>query len=129
MSYRKRTVSTEVAKANKRLDGIRSIEPNIDLGNGITDPAYAAEIAKVTSLTEKYNTLLSEVDGTLTALEQAERELADYSQRILNAVGTKFGYNSIEYEKAGGTRKSEKRRTSRKGNNGKMGINERSTEY
>ncbi|HEX2935978.1 MAG TPA: hypothetical protein VHO72_11540 [Bacteroidales bacterium] len=118
MSYRKRTVSTEVAKANKRLDGIRSIEPNIDLGNGITDAAYATEIAKVTSLTEKYNTLLSEVDGTLTALEQAERELADYSQRILNAVGTKFGYNSIEYEKAGGTRKSEKRRTSRNGNNG-----------
>lgn len=118
MSYRKRTVSTEVAKANKRLDGIRSIEPNIDLGNGITDAAYATEIAKVTSLTEKYNTLLSEVDGTLTALEQAEKSLADYSQRILNAVGTKFGYDSIEYEKAGGTRKSEKRRTSRKGNNG-----------
>ncbi len=118
MSYRKRTVSTEVAKANKRLDGIRSIEPNIDLGNGITDAAYASEIGKVTSLTEKYNTLLSQVDGTLTALEQAERDLADFSQRILNAVGTRFGYDSIEYEKAGGTRKSEKRRTSRKGNNG-----------
>jgi hypothetical protein len=122
MSYRKRTVSVEVAKANKRLDGIRSIESNIDLGNGITDAAYVAAIGKVTSHTEKYNTLLSEVDGTLTALEQAERELADFSQRMLNAVGTKFGYDSIEYEKAGGTRKSEKKRASRKGINGENGT-------
>lgn len=114
MSYRKRTISPEVAKANKRIDGIRSIDPNIDLGNGITDAAYVAEIGKVTTLTERYNTLLSEVDGTLTALEQAEKALGDFSQRMINAVGTRFGYDSIEYEKAGGTRKSEKKRTSKK---------------
>jgi hypothetical protein len=118
MSYRKRTVSVEVEKANKRLDGIRSIETNIDLGNGITDAAYTNEIGKVTTLTEKYNTLLSDVDGTLTALELAEKDLGDYSQRILNAVGTRYGYDSIEYEKAGGTRKSEKKRITHKVANG-----------
>jgi hypothetical protein len=113
MSYRKRTVSPEVAKANKRIDGIRAIEPDVDLGNGLTVATYASEIGKVNDLTQKYNTLLSEVDGTLTLLSQAEKGLGDFSQRILNAVGTRFGYDSVEYEKAGGTRKSEKKRVAR----------------
>jgi hypothetical protein len=37
---------------------------------------------------------------------------------MLKAVGIKYGLDSIEYEKAGGTRKSDKKRGSSSSNNG-----------
>jgi hypothetical protein len=39
----------------------------------------------------------------LRDLESAEKELNDYTDRILAAVGVKFGRDSSEYEEAGGT--------------------------
>lgn len=118
MSYRKRQISPEVAKANQRRDGIRSIEKDIDLGNGLTEAAYSELINLVEKQTEAYNTQLSVLDGMLTHLEQSEKELAAFSKRMLNAVGTKFGYNSVEYEKAGGTRDSERKRPVKTNGNG-----------
>jgi hypothetical protein len=114
MSYRKRQVSAEVEKANKRRDGLRSIDENIDLGNGLTDAAYKAEVDGVNGLTEQYNTLLSRLAGTRTGLSEAEKNLAGWSKRMLNGVGSKYGYDSVEYEKAGGTRTSARKRPSKK---------------
>lgn len=110
MAFKKRNESPAVEKANKRIDGLKSIGPDTDLGNGLTVSAYAAEIEKVTSLTKTYNTLLSDVDGVLTQLKAAEDSLAEFSKRMLNGVGAKYGYDSIEYEKAGGKRASERKR-------------------
>jgi hypothetical protein len=45
-------------------------------------------------------------------LDRFEKELADFSDTMLKAVGVKYGFDSIEYEKAGGTRKSDKKRSS-----------------
>ena len=114
MAYKKRKESSEVRKARKRLDGIRSIDESADLGNGLTVEFYDGEIKKLVDKTASYNTLLSTVDGQLSELEQAEKDLGELSDRMLNAVGTKFGYDSIEYEKAGGVRKSERKRSARK---------------
>ena len=44
----------------------------------------------------------------------AETTVADLSSRLLSGVKTKYGADSSEYEKAGGTRKSEIKRTSKK---------------
>lgn len=116
MAYRKRKISPEVAKADKRRDGIRSIETDIDLGNGLTEAAYNTAIDNVINRTQEYNTQLSVLDGMLTGLEKAEKELGALSVRMLNGVGSKYGYDSVEYEKAGGTRKSDRRRPTK--NNG-----------
>jgi hypothetical protein len=110
MAFKKRQQSKIVDKANKRNDGIKSIGPEIDLGNGLTVTAFTAEIAKVESQRQAYNTLLSDVDGALSKLNEAEKALGDFSKRMLNGVGSKYGYDSIEYEKAGGIRKSERKR-------------------
>lgn len=118
MSFRKRQVSAEVEKANKRRDGLRSIDENIDLGSGLTDTAYKAEIDEVNKLTEQYNTMLSDLAGLRTKLKKAEKNLAEWSKRMLSGVGSKYGYDSIEYEKAGGTRTSARKRPSRKNGNG-----------
>ncbi|MHC5609462.1 MAG: hypothetical protein ACYTXA_00075 [Nostoc sp.] len=41
--------------------------------------------------------------------------MADYSEKILLGVAYKFGKNSHEYQMAGGTRKSDRKRTLRQG--------------
>ncbi|MEH2374772.1 hypothetical protein [Nostoc sp.] len=51
----------------------------------------------------------------LTQITENERDLADYSEKILLGVAYKFGKNSHEYQMAGGTRKSERKRTVRQG--------------
>jgi hypothetical protein len=51
--------------------------------------------------------LLSDADASLTSFESLENELSGITERMLSGVGVKFGYDSIEYEKAGGTRKGD----------------------
>ena len=111
---KKREFSAFVNKAQKRLDGLRSISTPCELGNGITDTTYEAEIKKVTTLLEAYNTALSNLDGLSTTLDAAEKKLGIYSTSVLSSVGTKYGLDSVEYEKAGGTRRSAIKRNAKK---------------
>jgi hypothetical protein len=117
MAFRKHKLSAKVLAARKRIDGIRSIDPRIDLGNGLTDDAYLAAITKVDDETNEYNTFLAQADGLANSLKQSEKELGELSQRMLNCVGSKYGYNCIEYKKAGGMPKGEKKRPAKKNGN------------
>jgi hypothetical protein len=111
MAYKKRGTSPEYDKAQNRLAGIKQFETKIDFGNGLTEEAYLASMKLVDDLTKKNNDLLTSVDGVATELDQAEKDLAELSSRFLNAVGSKYTYDSVEYEKAGGTRTSEIKKT------------------
>jgi hypothetical protein len=117
MAYKKRSTSPELEKAQNRMAGIKQFESNFDYGNGLTEEAYMAEMKLVDDLTKQNNELLTTVDGVSSALDQADKALALLSTRVLNAVGSKYGYDSIEYEKAGGIRTSEFKRV-RKVSNG-----------
>ncbi|MDF3057635.1 MAG: hypothetical protein K0R17_1850 [Rariglobus sp.] len=48
-------------------------------------------------------------NGPFNDLESAEKTLDDLSSRMLAGVGVKYGKNSDEYEKAGGTRPDERK--------------------
>jgi hypothetical protein len=76
-----------------------------------------AELAPgITSTRQKlvrYNALLSEAEEERREFNTAERQLADLTDRMLAAVGAAYGRNSIEYAKAGGTLKSERKPGSR----------------
>ena len=113
MARQKRT-SASAKFAETRIAALASIDENLDLGNGMTLAAYAAKKSTVDTLNEGYNTDLSVLDGKLNDLKGAETELDDLSGRMLAAVGVKYGKNSSEYEKAGGTRTSERKRPVRK---------------
>lgn len=113
MARQKRTSPiTEAASA--RADSLESIDPALDLGNGLSLGGFRSEIAAVFVKLSKYNTKLSEVDGALNALQTAEKAIADLSERMLTGVATKYGKDSDEYEKAGGTKKSEIKRGPKK---------------
>lgn len=111
---RKKRTSPIAEAAGVRADSLESIDTNLDLGNGNTLAAFRSAISGVAFQLSTYNTKLSELDGLLNALEAGEKGLADFSERMLTGVATKFGKNSDQYEKAGGTKKSEIKRGPKK---------------
>jgi hypothetical protein len=102
MSLRTRG-SSEVDKAERRLAGLKSIDPNLDLGYGLTIAAYSELIELVRELLSLHNQKVADLDTSRKTLDAIDRKLADMSSRMLNAVKLKYGRNSTEYSKVGGT--------------------------
>lgn len=109
MSRAKKT-SQILEIANTRLAGVKSIDAKLDLGNGLSVAEYQAAIEAVRVALEAYNTVLSLVDEKQNEVVAKEKRLRDLHERILMGVAARHGKDSIEYEKAGGTRKSERRK-------------------
>lgn len=109
MSRLKKT-SAVIEKALQRMAGIKSISPTENLGNGMTVAALQQEINDASNALEAYNTLLSKVDDALNRFEELENKLNDTTVRMLEAVSVKYGRDSTEYEMAGGTRLSERKK-------------------
>ncbi len=99
--------SLDYEKGIKRLAAMKSISSQLDLGNGLTTDAYSTEIDSVKQKLEIYNSALSVADGTLNDLKAQEAILRDWNERMLTGIATKYGKDSSEYEKAGGTKKSD----------------------
>jgi hypothetical protein len=117
MARTKRTSAVSEA-AKLRLAGLQSIDPLLDLGGGLTVASFKADIEDVDGELNTYNTMLSDVDQVSNRLETKEDKLNDKSTRLLAAVGAHFGKNSDEYEKAGGTRTSERKKSGPRGRSG-----------
>ncbi|MBI5480184.1 MAG: hypothetical protein HY906_15060 [Deltaproteobacteria bacterium] len=113
MARQKRS-SKALEGANRRATGLASIDPNLDLGGGLTLASYQTAIGDTKTKVDTYNEHLSKVDALLNAFQASERTLRDLHERMLTGIATKFGKNSDEYEKAGGVRKSERKRPVRK---------------
>ena len=96
-----------LSKAEMRLASIKSISPSLEIGDNLTVKYYTSKIESLRQSLEAYNTTLSTIDVLLTQITENERDLADYSEKILLGVAHKFGKNSHEYQMAGGTRKSD----------------------
>lgn len=107
---RRKKASAILNKAEKRLASIKSIDPKLDLGNGMTAAWYEKEVIKLRQHIEQYNTMLSQVDDAANAIETAEKQLSSASENMLMGVKIKFGRDSSQYEMAGGTRLSDRRR-------------------
>lgn len=99
-----------MTRAGQRLAGLVSINEELDLGHNLTVVKYGEQIAATGKLLANYNKLLSDTDDAGAALDKAETKLADLSDLMLKGVATKFGTDSAEYRKAGGTPKSEIKR-------------------
>ncbi len=113
MGRRKRN-SKILTQASERLAGLKSIDPALDLGNGLKVSDYEQAITNLQTTIEAYNQMLSQLDEKQNQVDAAENALRDLSERMLAGVGSKFGKDSDEYEKGGGVRKSERKRPARK---------------
>ena len=119
MSRLKRA-SKELKKAQDRANNLKSIDPKLDLGSGMTLAAYQAEIASLQANLEAYNNQLSALDAQANDLLAQEKAMAAFSERMLDGVSLKFGKDSNAYEQAGGVRKSERNKSVRKAKSPKV---------
>jgi hypothetical protein len=113
MAQRKRE-SQSVNRATERANNLASINSKLDLGNGLTLDAYKAKLDAVKAENDTYNTMKSAIDGQLDKVEAMEKDLDTMSVNMLAGVRIKHGEDSPEYEMAGGTRKSDRKKPVRK---------------
>ena len=112
MSRQKRN-SSILQLAERRLTGMKIINPKLDLGGGCTTSAVEAKVKEVKNKLENYNIQLSNADTAANELERAEKELNRLSNKVLPGVATRFDKESDEYEIVGGVKPSERRRPRR----------------
>lgn len=110
----KKTVNKDIQTAQQRLDGMKSISPTLDLGEGVSVATFETAINLPVGLIAQYNSILSQADDLLNQINDATTAMNDMSSRVLNGGKFKFGANSSEYEMLGGTRKSERKKPLRK---------------
>lgn len=113
MARAKKTSKT-IGSANLRLASIKSIDAKLDLGNNVTVDNFNKMIEETATALEEYNTVLSMVDEKKNVFDAKEKELKAMHERVLDGVAFKFGKDSNEYEKAGGVKKSDRKRPVRK---------------
>ncbi len=106
--------SVSVDKAERRIAGLKSINPALDLGRGLTVEAFTELIETTRRRVAAYNTTLSLLDADRALMLEAEKTLMAFSEKMLLGVAFGYGKDSSEYEMAGGVRKSQRKRPVRK---------------
>ena len=108
----KRNRSVILDRAESRAAAISTIAPTLELGGELTLAAYQTAIATARTKLADYNTVLANSDTARREFDRLEKDLADMSERMLAGVGSVYGKNSVEYAKAGGVLKSERKKRS-----------------
>ncbi|MBD2104461.1 hypothetical protein [Leptolyngbya sp. FACHB-261] len=112
MSRQKRT-SPILAKAEQRAIGLKNISAQLTLENSLSLEKYNSEIDRIRGQLATYNSLLAQIDVAQAELKENETLLKHMTEDMLIGVASKFGKNSYQYQLAGGTRRSERKRPSR----------------
>ena len=107
---RLRRKSSTAREAETRISSLKSIDMELDFGNGLSIADYRAETNALNAELQAYNKKLAELDALLNNVLAREKALRAYSSRLLAAVAARYGRDSSEYEQAGGTRTSERAR-------------------
>ena len=107
--------SSPILEAGRqRLANLKAIQPAPNFGPGLTVAGYEAKITSVNTKLDAYNQLLAELDDKLNELDAEEAELNNWNRRILSAGEATYGPDSSEYEMLGGTRVSDRKKSTRK---------------
>jgi hypothetical protein len=106
----KKTYSRVLEKATLRAAGIESIAPDLNFGQGMTIQTYNSMISEMRSKLASYNAAIAAINQSQAEIAELERNLGDYSDRMLTGIATHYGKNSPEYSQAGGVPKRDRRR-------------------
>jgi chromosome condensin MukBEF ATPase and DNA-binding subunit MukB len=104
MPRRKRT-SQPLEDAQNRITAIQTIDPELDLGNGVSVSAFNAKIEETRQALEEYNKALSVIDQNGSNVAELERSLSSLSTRMLSGVATLYGRTSSQYEMTNGSKR------------------------
>ena len=103
--------STVLETARQRLAGLKAITPTPDLGPNLKLSDYEQEISDFSAKIDNYNGMLSTLDSLQNEIDADERSLRTRNARMLSAAEAHYGPDSSQYEQAGGTRQSERKRS------------------
>ena len=104
-----------LATARQRLAGLKQITATPTFDPAATVAAYEAEINGYSADQDSYNGDSAALDAKQNALNSRELGLRDWNSRVLSLIEGQFGSDSTEYELAGGTRRSERKKPTRRG--------------
>ncbi|MEL7068238.1 MAG: hypothetical protein AAGN15_06235 [Cyanobacteria bacterium J06581_3] len=105
--------SAILPQAEKRLVGMKSIDPKLNLGGGCTTTTVEKQINTVRQKLQNYHTLLAQADAAADELELEEKKLSNLSKKVLKGVAVMYDEESREYTLVGGVRPSERKRARR----------------
>jgi hypothetical protein len=87
-----------VNTAQLGLDKLRAIDPELDLGNGLTLQSLDTTVQEIRSAIAQYNTAAAELVKMDRARQNQEKVLRANINRIVMGVGAKYGEKSSEYK-------------------------------
>ncbi|HEV7376169.1 MAG TPA: hypothetical protein VGN95_15735 [Pyrinomonadaceae bacterium] len=106
--------SSVLESARQRLAGIKAITPAPNFGPSLQVADYEQEINDFSAKMDRYNGMLSTLDDLQNEIDADEDNLRSKSVRMLSAAQAQYGPDSSEYEQVGGTRQSERKRSTKK---------------
>jgi hypothetical protein len=98
----------------QNIAGMKSIEPDLDAGSGVTVAAGEAVLADARAALEDYNATLAISDEKRNVFNMKDKLARAFNKKVKPAVGLKYGTDSDQYEKVGGVRESERKKPVRK---------------
>ena len=112
-------VSAELAlNDSKGIKKVWEANPTMKLGKDDKDTVtlknYQDSVAAVTGFNNEIETKRHELNGLIDDRDDAALVLSGYNTRALSAIRGIFGPDSAEYDQAGGTRTSERKKPVRK---------------
>jgi hypothetical protein len=105
--------SNVIEKAEKRLSGLKAVDPTLDFGNGLSVALFESKVSSTRIMLDDYNQKMATLDDMLNTIEKNEKEVKTLSTRFLSAIAGHFGNDSSQYEQAGGKRSSERKKPTR----------------
>jgi hypothetical protein len=89
--------SATIEKALLDLANLKSIDPTLDLGGGISIEAMTALVEEARQAIETLNVATATISSNRRLIQEKESAIVDLSARIRLGVGSKFGRKSEEY--------------------------------
>lgn len=106
----------------EKIEKVWVKNPSMTLGSDsdpknpkVTHVEYQKTITDVEGFSSRIEDLRSQIDDLLNKRNESARALSQLNTRALSAIRGIFGPDSTEYEQAGGTRSSERKKPVRKG--------------
>jgi hypothetical protein len=121
MGFREKTKSPVATKADNRYSGMQVVDANQKLvinygteSNPLSVTEMKVKMDELETKRVEYNKGLKRSDELANEYEALENELNEMCTKVLSGALSKFGSDSDEYEQLGGTRKSDRKKTSKK---------------
>jgi hypothetical protein len=114
-----KTNSKVLEQVQLRLSALKSIDPDLDLGDGLTIRSVSELVQDTRSGIDAYNTEISSVEQKYKTLREQEGSIANLSDsntehRIVDGIAFKFGRKSDEYKMVSRIHRNNRKRSTNK---------------